>query len=297
MSSRPRLVLALVPCLVVAGVAGAASDHRDAPAETEPPVVVYVSETLDVSAVGLTGGGTVGTDETTFDSIDGDRTFTVDPERADLDGIEPGAYDARSDADDRPELTVVEPRVTDLELRNERNVDVTDRTVARGDLDEVTVTAAYDFDEADRLDVTVESPDGLDLAGDARITTSGGSVTVETGNQPAGVYEVTVEGSGIDDGRATATVTVEGPATATATATPEPTPTPTPTATPEPTPTATPSVTTTDTPTPIPTPTPTPTPTPASTPTATEGRGPGPGVIGVVTALVAAAWWRRSLVR
>jgi hypothetical protein len=281
--SRPFVVAVAVALVVAtaAGVAVAVEEPRDEPADTTPPVRVYVSETLDISNVELTGGGTVGTDTTTFVSVAGDEVFSVAPESADFDGVAPGSYDAESDDDDEAELTVVTPRITEFEVRNERGIDIEGDTVEASDFEEVTITAAYNFAEADRLDVTLESPDGTDLAGDRRITESGGSLTVDTSGADPGTYRIEVEGSNIEDGSRTATVTVAGGATATPTATPTPTPTPPTTATPTPTPTPP----TTATPTPAVTTTATATPTPAGT--TTEAPGTGFGVVVGLAALTA----------
>ncbi|AZH27179.1 PGF-CTERM sorting domain-containing protein [Haloplanus aerogenes] len=203
-------------------------------------------------------------------------------------------------------MVVVQPRITDFEVRNERGVDIAGDTVEGNDFEEVTITAEYNFAEADRLDVTLENPDGVDLAGNSRITESGGSVTVDTSGADPGTYRIVVEGSDIEDGRATTTVTVAGGAAEpTATPTPEPTPTPTatstptarptPTATPTPTPTATPTPTPTATPTESPTPHPPDTPEPTATPTPTEGGGAGFGPLVALLALLAltaVARWR-----
>ena len=300
-TTRRVVTIAFVVVGVVAVVAGAGvavDEPRDAPADTSPPVRVYVGETLDISNVELTGGGTVGTNRTTFVSTGGGGAFTVAPENADFGGVDPGSYDAESDADDDAELVVVRPRITEFEVRNERGVDVAGDTLDGTDFEKVTITAEYNFEEADRLDVTVESPDGVDLAGNARITESGDSVTVDTGNADPGTYRISVEGSDIEDGRASTTVTVAGAAVE-PTATPTPTPTATPTATPAPTATPTPAPAPTVTPTsspestatarltPTATPTATPTPTPAPTPTEGDGAGFGP-VVAVLTLLAAA---------
>jgi hypothetical protein len=306
-STAVRSVLAVaVVCLVVgaaaASVAVAVEEPRDSPSDTTPPVRVYTGETLDISNVQLTGGGTIGTDTVTLVRVgSGDRT-DVDPENADLDGVESGSYYVESDSDEGAELAVVRPRITDFEVRNERGVDVEGDTLPANDFEEVTITAEYNFAEADRLEVTVDDPDGLDLAGNARITESGGSVTVDTGDTDPGTYRITVEGSEIEEGSRTAEVTVAGRTatatptdtlTATPTATPDPTATATPT--PDPTATATPTATPTDTPTatvtgPLTqTPAPTPTATETPTPTATASDGPGLGVAAGIVALLLAA--------
>jgi len=303
--SRTVLVPALVALLLVGsvGLAVAVDEPRDEPADTSPPVTVYVSESLDVSSIQLTGGGTLGTGEKSFVATSGNGAFSVLAEDATFDGVDPGSYDADADGDDRADLSVVRPRITDLEVRNERGVDVAGETVDADDFEEVRITADYNFAEADRLDVTVQSPDDVDLAGNRRITESGETVTVDTSDAVPGTYRITVEGSDIDDGSRTVEVTVAGgrtaTATATATATPTATATATPTATatatPTPTATATPTPTATATPTPEPTPTPTATPDPTTTPTAThtptatESSGDGFGAVVAVLALLAAA--------
>jgi PGF-CTERM protein len=306
---RLPVVLAVALVLVVAatGTGLAADEPRDAPSDPSPPVRVYVSESLDISDVELTGGGTIGTDRTTFVSVSGDEVFSVDPENADFDGVAPGSYDADSDDDDDAELLVRKPRITDFDVRNERGVDIAGDIVEGSDFEEVTITAEYNFAEADRLDVTVENPDGVDLAGNSRITTSGGSVTVDTSGADPGEYRIVVEGSGIEDGRASTTVTVAGETERpTATATARPTPTPTPTSAPTPTATSTPAATATATSTPTVTPTPTPavtttstptvtpTETPTSTPTTTQDDGPGFGpIVALLAVLTVAALTRR----
>jgi PGF-CTERM protein len=298
-ASGPVLAVALVAALAVApGLAAAVEEPRERPADTEPPVRVYVSETLNVSAVELTGGGTVGTEQTTFVRSTGDDIITVDPTDADFDDVRPGRYYAQRDSDEAAELVVVRPRVTEFEVRNDRGVTVGGRTVDREEFRTVTVTAEYNFDEADRLDVEVLDPSGLDLAGDRAITASGGSLTVDTGDTAAGTYRIVVEGSNVEDGRATTTVTVRGGETETDTATPTATSTPTETrtGTRTPTGTATAERTTTvdETASPGPTVTTTaPTPTPAE-PTTGDAPGFGPFVALVALVGVAAAAGRRG---
>jgi hypothetical protein len=295
---RAALAVALA-CLVVAVPVAAVEEPRDAPEDTAPPVVVFAGEEdLDVSEVELTGGGRIGTDEAQLVGVSGDADGVPlrlsDPTAADFDDVETGAYDSTADADERPEVTVTRPDVTELVLRSERGVNVTGDTV--DDLETLTVEAEYDFDEADRLDVTVENPDGLDLTPDGRITESPGSLTVDVGGEGAGTVRVTVEGSELEDATRTATVTVGDEATRTRTRTQtrtrtaSPTPTPTATATefpPTPTPTSTPAPT--ESPTPTASPTPNPSDTPEPTPTSTTAPGDGVGVVVAVAALVLAA--------
>lgn len=293
-----RATVALVAlCCVVGAVspALAADEPRQRPGDTSPPVTVYVSENLDISDVRLTGGGRIQDDRpepVTFQRVDGPENFTVEnPEAANFSGVPPGSYDALSDADERPELDVVEPRVTRLTLRDRNARNVTGERVRQGQLDRIVVVAEYDFAEADRLQVTM-TRDGEDVGLDqraARITESGGRYTVGMSARGPGRYTVTVTGSSIEAGARSATVRVVA---ADATATPSPTSTPTATETRPITPTPSPTPTATDTPTPTPATTTTTvavTATPTTTSTPTDGAGPGPGLVGALVALLAAA--------
>lgn len=180
------------------------------------------------------------------------------------------------------EVVVVEPQITNFRVTNQRGATVKGNTVAKKDLQKIRVKAEYNFHDADRLEVDIVDPTGTDIAGNGTITKNGGSLTVDTGETPSGTYRISVEGSGIEAGRAVATVTVRESQQASPTATP----TPTPTATPTPTPTAT--------PTPTPTRTATPTPTPAE-PT-TTGNGDGVSImmtVGIVISTIALLYRRK----
>lgn len=289
------LTVAVLVALLVGAVAlpaVAVSEPRDSPSSTSPPVRVYVSETLDISAVELSGSDrTIGTEPTTLVAVGGGTSFTVDPTSADFDGVAPGAYYVEGDRDVRADVTVIRPQVYSVVLRNERQQDVTGGRSDPADLDRLSIRARYNFAEADRLDVSVVDPSGSEVA-TGRITENDQQILVDIPDPTPGLYSVTVTGSNIEAGNRTVTVRARGQvATPTPTPTAEPTPTttatPTPTSTAEPTPTATP----TPTPTAEPTPTATPTPTPTSTPTATvtEGGGPGFGVVAAALAVLALA--------
>lgn len=280
---RRTIIVLLVALLVgVAALPGAAVDEpRSEPAETTPPVRVYVGETLNISAVELSGSpGTIGTNATTFRAVGGGSSFTVEtPTAADFDDVEPGSYYATTDDDVQAELSVRRSAVESLELRDRRAATVTNRSTDPEYLDRLLIRARYNFESVDRLDVTVVDPSGATVA-TGRITESGELIRVGLGDPTPGVYTVTVTGSNVDTASRTATVRARGATpTPTATATPKPTPTPTPTATSTPTPTAG--------PTPTSTPTSTPTRTATATPAEPATTGDGPG-FGVVTVLVAA---------
>jgi len=261
----------------------AVSEPRDAPADTQPPVRVYVSETPDISSVQLSGDGTVGTEQTTFTAVGGSGSFTVDPTNASFDGVPVGAYYAESDSDVRADLTVVRPQVYSIVLRDDNQQDVTGRSTDPANLDRLTIRARYSFAAADRLDVSVVDPAGAEVA-TARLTENDQQITVDIPDPTPGIYRVTVAGSNIEDGTRTVTVRVRGQV-----ATAAPTATSTATATPKPT--STPTATATATPMPEPTPTATPEPTSTATPTAgtTADDGPGFGVVVALLSLVAVA--------
>ncbi|WP_142858746.1 hypothetical protein [Salinigranum halophilum] len=302
MSTARTLLATFLVALVLVGTVGAVPAPRDAPADTAPPVRVFVAETLDVSTVQLTGGGTIGSGSVTLVGVagaaDGTSETITDSTNADFDGFETGGYDVSADGDGRADVVVAEPRVTSVVVRNQNGANVTDGWEPTGQ--SLTVTVEYNFDEADRVDVTVESPDGLDVTDgvttDDRIATSGDSVRLDLSEEPVGTFSITVEGSDLD--RATQTVTVRtGPReTATAVPTTPRTPTPeTPTDTPtatvtgplteapteRPTETSTPTPTETRTPPETPTPTASPTPT-DTTATSTPGFQVGAGVAALV---------------
>jgi PGF-CTERM protein len=290
-----RVVIVGLVVLVVGATAlpaVAVNEPRDAPAEPDPPVRIYVGETLDISEVRLSGGGTIGTDPTAFAAVGSGPTFTVeDPTNASFDGIETGSYYVTNDSDVRAEISVVQPRISTLELRDTREVTVTNGSGDPEHLGTVSIRARYNFESVDRLDVTVTGPSGETIAA-RRIVESGGRITVDLGDPTPGTYTVTVQGSNADAVRRTATVRVRG-ATPTPTATPTATPTTTATATPTGTPEATATATPTATPTTTATSTPTGTPTPTPFPGTTLGDGPGFGVVGALLALVTLALYGR----
>ena len=278
-----RRVVALALIVLAVGAVGlpvvAVSEPRDAPADTRPPVRVYVSETLDISSAQLSGGGTVGTEETTFTAVDGSESFTVDPTNANFDGVPVGSYYAESDRDVRADLSVVRPLVYSIVLRDDNQRDVTGRATDPENLDRLTIRTRYSFADADRLDVSVVDPSGSEVA-TARITENDQQITVDIPDPTPGLYSVTASGSNVEAGNRTVTVRVRGQA---ATAAPTATATPDPTATAPPTPTAT------STATPDLTATATPAPSPTPFPGTTSDDGPGFGVVVVAAALAALA--------
>ncbi|MCD2201066.1 hypothetical protein LPA44_14350 [Halobacterium sp. KA-4] len=298
-SSLP--VLVVVGLLVVAGSAVAVPAPREQPADTSPPVRVFVGETLDISNVQLTGGGTIGTDSVTLvgasGAADGEIYEITDPTNADFGTVTPGAYRVDGDGDDEFEIVVTKPRVTSVTLTNQHGANVTNAWEPTGE--NLTVTAQYNFAAADRLDVTVRNPSGLNITGEVaagdRITTSGGSVHLDLSEEPAGTYRITVTGSALEAASRTVTVRTGPRKTTTPTTAPTTTaPTTTvPTTTPvPPTTTAQPATTAPTAPTPtsaVTTPAPATPMQPPTTTTTISTTIPGFGLLMTVLAALAAA--------
>jgi major cell surface glycoprotein (TIGR04216 family) len=76
-----------------------------------------------------------------------------------------------------PGVTVTTPRVTALEVENVRGVDIAGGSVRQGSptsgSGELTVVGAWNYEEAENLEVTVQDNDGLDVTGDAIVEPAG----------------------------------------------------------------------------------------------------------------------------
>lgn len=202
------VVSALAAGAAVPDEAGAVASPRTA-ASGSPPVQVFLGEELNVTGVGLTGGGTIGSGEVTFVGLAGNASGLVESHDAasvDFTDWETGSYDA--DGDDQAEILVRNPRVTGVELTLENGADVTNAWAPSDE--QVTLTASFNFDQADGLDVEVRDPSGLDVApevaSDTAIDADDGSVTLDFSGADAGRYTVTVEARNLDASR---TVTVD----------------------------------------------------------------------------------------
>ncbi|MFC7045754.1 PGF-CTERM sorting domain-containing protein [Halobacteriaceae archaeon GCM10025711] len=205
------VVSAFAGTVAFAGSAGAVAEPRDAPQDTTPPVVVFQGETLDVSNVSQTGSNdTIGDGSVTFVGLAGDAEGEVQSASsgADVDfgNFETGTYD--TDGDNQAEISVQEPRVTDINLETQEGVDVSDGTAP---IDaNLTLEARYNFDVADALEITVEDPQGFDVTGavaqNDTIVQTRGTVNLDFTDVEAGTYTITLEGSDLDASRQ---VTVE----------------------------------------------------------------------------------------
>jgi hypothetical protein len=147
--------------MLIASSVAALEGPRDT-VEGPPPTVVFQGEGhIDISDIELTGGGTIGTDPVTLIGLRGDAEGTVEtvrnPTHASFESIEQGTYDI--DNDESPDIAVAEPRVTDIQLRLDNGVDVTDGRVQSGRL--VTAIVDYNFDAADGVELEVRGPNGV----------------------------------------------------------------------------------------------------------------------------------------
>lgn len=225
---RSTIITVLLVCGLVAavGITAAVPAPRDQPTDTTPPVRIFVGETLNITAVELTGGGTIGTDGVTLvgqsGAADGEIYDITDPTTADFAAVSPGTYYVNSDTDNEIDVVVTEPRVPSVTITNQNGANVTNGWEPTGE--DLTVTATYNFEVADRLAVTVRNSNGLDITGvvatSDRITTSGGSINIDLSSEPDGTYRITVIGSNLEEASRTVTVRTGSRATMTTTESP-----------------------------------------------------------------------------
>ncbi|WP_152041768.1 PGF-CTERM sorting domain-containing protein [Salinigranum salinum] len=174
-------------------------------------------DSVDISAIaGIPTSGST-TLFGTSGNADGGQADVSDVESVDIsdaNNFETGAYNA-SDSDGNSVLSVVEPSVTDLTIYSgtTTDTDITDGSVT-SDTDNVLVEGEWNFDSAERVEVTVEDEDGLDvtdqLTTDDSINNSGGTLQL-TGVEDldTGEYTVTLEGEeDLDSASRSATFTI-----------------------------------------------------------------------------------------
>ena len=193
---------------------------RDTPDGTSPPQVIFVGEEgLDVSNVEQTDTaestetGPIGDDSVTLVGLAGDADGTVEtinPTDADFDGFATGTYDTNDD--EQAEFSLREPEIEDVEINTQTagdGADVTNSNIETGS--EVWLFSDYNFDNADKLEVTIENPNGLDVTsqiignnnpdvfydGEHYITQSGdaGNISLDFEDARTGTYNITVEGA------------------------------------------------------------------------------------------------------
>lgn len=181
-----------------------------------PPVVVYQGETIGVTGVGKTTGGTIGPGEKAFVGLAGNADGNVESGSAsslDFSDWATGSYDV--DNDRKPELSVAEPKVTDVTLKLSNGADVTNRR-APADMP-ITLQTKFNFDKADGVELHITGPNGVDVAravaSSTRIDTSGGTVTLDFSDEDPGRYTVRVEARELEASRSV-TIGIDTAATA-----------------------------------------------------------------------------------
>jgi hypothetical protein len=207
-----RLVLVLfLGSLLLAGPAAGLEQARES-VEGPPPAVVFVGEEIDVSGVGLSGGGVMGNDSVVLTGLRGDAEGTVepidDPRDADFGQFATGTYDV--DGDEQPEFAVTRPRITELTVRFDNGANVTNGQIPTGRT--VTVDVEFNFDSADGVRIKLFDESGTDITpsvtDDPIVAESGGSVTLDLADERAGRYRIIAEKRGDDDNRRQVTLNV-----------------------------------------------------------------------------------------
>ena len=202
---RIGIVVLVVLSVVMAGAAlsgpaGAVASPRTNVSGT-PPAIVFQGEELNVTALGQTGGGTVGSGQVTFVGLAGNASGSIESDDAasvDFSTWATGSYDA--DDDDQAEIFVDRSRITDLTLELGNGADVTNGKTPSDEA--VTVNARFNFDAADGLRIEVLDPDGLDVApavaSSTRIDSDGGTVTLDFSDAEPGEYTVVAEARNLE---------------------------------------------------------------------------------------------------
>jgi surface glycoprotein (TIGR04207 family)/PGF-CTERM protein len=187
---------------------------------------VFLGET----DVDLSGAADSPDDGETFTGVAGDADGGVvslsasELRSADIDaatGFTTGGYD-NEDADETTDLSVVEPRISALDVYLGpigNDIDVTNSSVTVDNVENqrINVEPSFNFDGAENVEVSVLDEDGLEIT--QQVTTSGpnggttagngGNVSLDFSGQEAGEYTIRVEGADdLDAASRTATLTI-----------------------------------------------------------------------------------------
>ena len=228
---RAILLATLMVTSVFAGViafsGSAAADRGNLGDETSNKTVasgdvVFLGEDVEVE------GGLV--DNQTL-TINGDSSETLDltsPIPQDSDDQSTGIYTANGqdsiDDTTNPGVILRQPRITDSEIQKDDG-DVTGATLGGNNADDLNITADFNYQQAEVVEVTVEDPSGTDITqevlddevgdGDTFIENDTvddggpGVVGIDMADQDAGEYTIVLEGAGdLDFGSATTTMTL-----------------------------------------------------------------------------------------
>jgi major cell surface glycoprotein (TIGR04216 family) len=208
------------------GAASVTDDFTAVDGEVDPIAqgpngrVFLGDDSVDISAVaGLPTSGSTTLFGTSGDADGGqadvDDVTSVDI--SDANNFETGAYNA-SDSDGSSVLSVVEPSVTDLTIYSGAgtSTDITDGSLT-SDTSTITIEGEWNFDSAERVEVTIEDEDGLEVqsqltagSGDLALNNSGGTVQLSgVDDLDTGEYTVTIEGEeDLDSASRSATFTI-----------------------------------------------------------------------------------------
>ncbi|WP_136687908.1 hypothetical protein [Halorhabdus amylolytica] len=218
-----KAVLGLVVTVVIVaigvaglgGIASGAEEPRDRLGNVSAPVVVFEGEVLNVTEVRQSeSGDPIGTGSVSFEGLagnaEGEFEQADDASRVDFRNFRTGTYDTNGDG--RTDVVVRAPVIRSVTVRTQNGANVTGGRIPADAV--VDIAAQFNFEAADRIEVSVEDPDGLDVtrevlgSGTARhLTDAEDSVRANFTDQPEGAYRIEVEASELDASR-TATVVI-----------------------------------------------------------------------------------------
>ncbi|RDZ38981.1 major cell surface glycoprotein [Haloferax sp. Atlit-47N] len=135
-----------------------------------------------------------------------------------------GTYDVDgSGSATTPNVTLLAPRITDSEILTSSGGDVTGSAISSSDADNLYVNADYNYESAEKVEVTIEDPSGTDITNEVLngtdvfvddgsidgTSSTGGGVGIDMSGQDAGEYTIILEGTeDLDFGDATETMTL-----------------------------------------------------------------------------------------
>ncbi|ELZ56320.1 cell surface glycoprotein [Haloferax sp. ATCC BAA-644] len=135
-----------------------------------------------------------------------------------------GTYDVDgSGSATTPNVTLLSPRITDSEILTSSGGDVTGSAISSGDAGNLYVNADYNYESAEKVEVTVEDPSGTDITNEVLngtdtfvddgsidgTSSTGGGVGIDMSGQDAGEYTIILEGAeDLDFGDASETMTL-----------------------------------------------------------------------------------------
>ncbi|WP_136601162.1 hypothetical protein [Salinigranum halophilum] len=202
----------------------------DADSDDETPVTVYVGETVDVSNVTLTDRtDIIGEGDVVLRNLDDGGDAPINATEADFSTVDTGEYSA--DANESAEIRVEPPRISALglyETKDEENELISGR-IDGGST--VYLDTRWNFDEADKLELTIRDPDGLDVTeevvdadesesasgvvnasvDEGYVAEDGQDVALNFTGFEGGEYQISVEGSDFGPTRSTTVTVIRDP--------------------------------------------------------------------------------------